>query len=149
MQTQAVFHLWQRLHQDLLRFLDLVPDGDLSRRAAGHDMDLGMAFRHVASVEDYWRRVVLEPGAEYREIADGDCADLPSLRDRLGEVFAATERLLAGSRVDALLARPVDVPFPVANGLEALTLAHLHTVHHRAQIAAQLAALGVATEDWL
>jgi uncharacterized damage-inducible protein DinB len=148
-QTRAVFHLWPRLHQDLLRFLDLVPEDGLEARPPGAEADLASTFRHLAAVEEYWRRAVLEPEAAYAEIPPEACPDRAALRARLAAAFAATERLLDGSLVEALAERPVKTRYPVRNALEALTLCHLHTVHHRAQVACALRALGVEPGDWL
>jgi uncharacterized damage-inducible protein DinB len=148
-QTRKAFHLWPRLHADLLRFLDLVPDGGLAQRLPGSDHDLGATLRHVAAAEEYWRRAVLEPGAAYAEIGAEDCPDKPALHARLAAAFTAMEQLLDGSLVEALVERPVTTRFPVANALEALTLAHLHTVHHRAEVAAHLRALGIDPGDWV
>jgi uncharacterized damage-inducible protein DinB len=123
-------------------------------------MDLGDAFRHIASVEEYWRRVILgleraqekiderSSGLE-REISRRTCPDPAALRAILTSVFAATERLLDEAELDALAAKPVATNYPVANALEALSLCHLHTVHHRAQIVSMLRALGVDPRDWV
>ena len=143
MQTRAAFHLWPRLHQDLLRFLDLAPEGALGD-------DLAPLFRHVAAVEEYWRRVILEPDPDAIAIdASADPTDRASLRARLEPVFAATERLLDASLAEALVERPIRSRYPVRNALEALTLCHLHTVHHRAEIASRLRALDVDPGEWI
>jgi hypothetical protein len=64
-------------------------------------------------------------------------------------VFDATERLLGGSLVEALVERPVKTSYPVRNALEALSLCHMHTVHHRAEIVATLRWSGNPARDWL
>ena len=148
-QTRNAFHLWSRIHRDILDFLALVPEGSLDAKAPGFEQTLGDAFRHVATVEDYWRRAVLDPGAEYRALDAATAPDATSLRAALEQAFAGIERLLDASLVDAMYERPVKSRYPVRNALEALTLCHLHTVHHRAGIAAHLRALGIAVEDWI
>lgn len=148
-QTSTLFHLWPRLHHEILRFLEVVPRGDLKARADGFAMDLGTTFRHIAEVEDYYRRLVLERDAPYRPLDPGEHADAAALRARLQTVFAATERLLEASLVEALRERPVTTRYPARNALEALMVCQLHTVHHRAELAGQLRALGADPGDWL
>lgn len=149
MQTRRAFHLWPRLHQELIRFLELVPKGDLSASAPGFALSLGELFCHIAEVETYWRKVVLERSAEYEREDPKRFPDIAALRAHLEEVFTAIEHLLDASLIEALVERAVETSYPAKNGLEALTLCHVHTVHHRAQIEAQLSALGVDTGDWL
>lgn len=149
MRARAVFPLWPRLHEEILAFLGLVPHGGLETTLPGSEMDLGSIFRHIAAVEDYWSRITLDGSAAYREISRDACPDAATLRAKLTEVFNATERLLDDSDVELLAARSVVTSFPVANGLEALSLCHLHTIHHRSEIASALRALGVDPRDWI
>lgn len=149
MQTRAAFHLWSRIHRDIIGFLALVPAAALETRAPGFAHSLGDTFRHVATVEDYWRRAVLEPDAEERLLGADATPDVATLRAALDHAFAGIERLLDASLLDAMRERPVKSRYPVKNALEALSLCQLHTVHHRAIIATHLRALGVAVEDWI
>lgn len=149
MKASVLFHLWPTLHRDILRFLDLVPEGGLDASIPGLGLGLVDQFRHVAEVEEYWLRVIQEHDAPLREKASDPSPDVASLRAALTGAFAATERMLDESAVDTLLAQAVTSSYPAKNALEALALSHLHTVHHRAEIAALLRTLGVDPCDWV
>jgi len=149
MKAISIFHLWPRLHEEILYFLDHLPDGALNTKLPGSEMDVASTFRHIAAVEMYWLNVVLNAKAECTEQPVDLVQDAASLYITLSKAFAATDEILQTWKVEDLANRKVTTNYPVKNALEALTLCHLHTVHHRSEIVSAQRSIDANFSDWL
>jgi uncharacterized damage-inducible protein DinB len=142
----SVFHEhWQRYRAVTLHTLEFIPENRLGWRPSRDERSFAEVFAHVAATEDYY---VHGLATGVWDSGRAQIKALPSSREglakQLREQRTRAEAELAtidGSRLDQIASVPgIPVSWPLVSWLWYVVE---HEVHHKAQLAIYLRAIGV------
>lgn len=142
----SVFHEhWQRYRAVTLHTLEFIPENRLGWRPSRDERSFAEVFAHIAAIEDFYVHG-LATGAW--EFGRAQIASLPSTREGLSTLLREQRRRAEATLAtidEAKLDQPGNVPgIPVAWPVDSwLWYVVEHEVHHKAQLAIYLRAIGI------
>jgi len=131
---------WQSVQDDLLRIVDLIPDGKLNWSPAPNLWNSQGILIHISDARDQWMTRDVKDGEEYPNIWT-TARSKDDLKRELERTFARVQRFLANqTQLDAghqsEWREHFDGHWIAFHLLE-------HDIHHRAELMQRLALLGV------
>ena len=134
---------WQRLQNDLVRIVELVPDDKMDWTPRSELWNFRGILIHVSDVRDYWLANGVQDGEPYPNIWQ-TARSKDDLKRELVRTFERLTRFLNDrAQLDAQKPDPADASRPRDGHWLAFQLLE-HDIHHRSELMQRLALLGIA-----